>query len=105
MDTFFIFLLVLIITLEALAQYYLQKHVYLSKYRHLIFGTLLYGAIAYTYYHILKTGQNIIVVTTLWSMGSIIIGALVGFFLFNQKITQKMLLGIILAFIGSYLIL
>ncbi len=103
MDTNFIYLILFIIIIEGVAQYFLQKHVDLKELHYLIIGLLLYSVVAYVYYHILRQGQQIVVATTLWAVGSMIVGAFTGLFLFNQKITVRMLFGLTFVFIGAYL--
>ena len=105
MDFSFGCLILFIIVVEGFAQYFLQKHIDLEEFHYLIVVLLLYSVVAYVYYHILRRGQKLVVATTLWAVGSIIVGAFTGWFIFNQKITPRMLLGLIFVFIGSYLMI
>ena len=105
MDIIFISLILFIIIIEGVAQYFIQKHIDMKEQYFLILGLILYSVVAYVYYHILRRGQKIVVATTIWAAGSIIISSFTGWFLFNQKLTMRMAIGLMLVFVGAYLII
>jgi len=105
MDPTFVCLIMFIILIEGAAQYFLQRHVDMQEIHYLVGGLILYAIVAYVYYHILRQGQKIVVATTLWAVGSMVVGSFTGWFLFNQKLTLRMLLGLILVFSGAYLMM
>jgi len=105
MDIIFISLILFIIIIEGVAQYFIQKHIDMKAQYFLILGLILYSVVAYVYYHILRRGQKIVVATTIWAAGSIIISSFTGWFLFNQKLTMRMAMGLMLVFVGAYLII
>lgn len=105
MDRTFAYLIIFIIFIEGAAQYFLQRHVDMKEIHYLVVGLVLYGLVAYVYYHILRRGQKIAVATTLWAVGSMVVGSFTGWFLFNQPFTKRMFLGMVLVFSGGYLMM
>ena len=80
MDPTFVCLIMFIILIEGAAQYFLQRHVDMQEIHYLVGGLILYAIVAYVYYHILRQGQKIVVATTLWAVGSMVVGSLLSYF-------------------------
>lgn len=96
MDVTLFALLALIVATETSAQYFIQKKINIKDNTYLIIGVVLYGMVGAIYYNILKRGKKLAVANTLWNAGTEITVAILGFFLFKQKLSYKQILAIVL---------
>ncbi len=104
MDLKLILLLLIIIATETGAQFFLQKMTKTNKNIFLMIGILLYAAVGGIYYIILNRGKKLAITNSLWNAGTEISIALLGFFYFNQKLSQGQILGIVLILVGINLL-
>ena len=87
---------------ESFAQLFLEKATLKSKKNYyLIFGILLYVLVGYLYYIALTSKVPLAIVNIIWQTATIIIITLISIFYFEQKITKKEIIGIIILLIGS----
>lgn len=98
-------LLILIIFLEFIAQYFLSKSIIDSSNIFLIIGLFSYMLIAYLYYLLLQKSNRISTANALWNIFSTVGIALVGYLFLSEKFTTKEVIGFIVIFIGSILII
>ena len=99
-----IILLGLIIALETFSQYCIQKRVETKKFFYLILGMLGYGGVAYVYYLMLNAGNKLAIANATWNVGTGLTVTLVGWLAFNQKLTMKQILGLIISITGVILL-
>jgi drug/metabolite transporter (DMT)-like permease len=102
----FLFYVFLIIFFEVSAQY-LYKLSYLKLYKDkknifLIIGLIFYTIVGFLAYKLLSYG-DLGIVNLIWHLMHFIILFLIGFYLLNEKLTYKKLIGLIFAFIALYL--
>ena len=104
MKSILVFLLIVIIAVETLAQYLLE-----SAYRRyndfvLIAGVTTYGLVGLLYYYILRTGDELAMANALWNAGTGITVTVIGTLLFKQKLKTIQIVGLILSIIGFSLL-
>ena len=93
-------ILIGIVGMESLAQYFLQKQVKSTNMMYLIGGAICYSCVALGYYLILKSGVKMALADAFFNAGSQLMITIIGFFIFGQSLTYKQLIGIILILIG-----
>ena len=93
-------LLILIICLETLAQYFLERKVKTKDIRYLFFGIIAYAGVAYIYYLMLKSGSKLAVANAFWNAGTGLTVTIVGWLMFGQKLTMRQVAGLIITTIG-----
>tara|TARA_B100001093_G_C26810807_1_gene1007496 strand:- start:1002 stop:1355 length:354 start_codon:yes stop_codon:yes gene_type:complete len=102
----FVIFLIIVILLEWLAQYCLNKSVNNFKWNLFILSIILYGLVAIFYYFCLKNYNNIGVANGIWNVASTLgISFIVGYFLLNEKFTLLQIIGFIVMTIGGILII
>ena len=100
-------LLLLVIT-ETAAQYFLQK--YVNSYFLLSFaiGIILYGIVAVLYTHILHEfkykSNGLTYANTVWNTGTTVTVTLIGWLIFQQKLTKIQTLGVFVTILGVSLV-
>ncbi len=104
MDLKLILLLLIIIATETGAQFFLQKMTKTNENVYLIVGVLLYAAVGAIYSIILNRGKKLAIANSFWNAGSEITVALLGFFVFGQKLSKEQMVGIALILIGVNLL-
>ena len=104
MDFYLIVLLIIIIVTESSAQYFLQERTKTNENVYLIVGVLLYAAVGAIYSVILNRGKKLAIANSFWNAGSEITVALLGFFVFGQKLSKVQMVGIGLILIGVNLL-
>ena len=112
-----IIILISLITLESLAQWFLKKSitvipanvnpvninpVNLNNYA--IFGIILYSIVGYIYRLLLLNGVKLSIANIIWNAGTTITILLIGNLYFGEKLTPYQLFGCILIIIGSLFI-
>jgi len=97
-------LLAMIIPLETLAQYFLEKKVREKDAIYLILGIVAYGAVAYVYYLMLLAGNKLALANALFNAGTSVSVTVIGWLLFKQTLTTKQLIGLVITIIGIVLI-
>ena len=104
MNIKFVLTLFAIIATETAAQYFLQKRVKDKNNVLIMLGVVFYAVVAALYYMLLKDGSTLAMANSLWNAGTEISVALVGFFLFGQKLSIKQITGLILTIVGVNLL-
>ena len=102
MDLHLILLLAIIIATETAAQFFLQKNSE-SKDKtigYLLAGIGMYALVGYIYSLILSGGFKLALANSVWNAGSELTVAVVGWLMFNQKLTTKQLFGIVVTIVG-----
>lgn len=97
-------LLISIISVESLAQWFLQKKITKKNDIYLVGGVVLYGLVGIIYYWLLKHGKKMAVANTLWNAGTEISVAVLGFLFFKQSLTVEQIIGIVLILFSMYLV-
>jgi len=99
------FWLLLIVTAENFALYFIRKEYAESNYVYLKYGCIIYGLVIP--YLLLKTLKydDIGMVNFMWNVFSTISGFLIGYYLFGEKITKTQIIGVIISFVGLYFII
>ena len=97
-------LLISIISVESLAQWFLQKKINKKNDIYLVGGVVLYGLVGIIYYWLLKHGKKMAVANTLWNAGTEISVAVLGFLFFKQSLTVEQIIGIVLILFSMYLV-
>ena len=98
------FLLLIIIGIETLAQYFLELSSKKQNHLILLAGIISYSLVGLVYYYILKTGDELAIANSLWNAGSGITVTIIGTLLFNQKLKKLQIVGIIISIIGVSLL-
>lgn len=97
-------LLISIILVESLAQWFLQKRITTKNDIYLVGGVILYGLVGIIYYRLLKHGKKMAVANTLWNAGTEISVAIMGYIFFKQGLRKEQIFGIILILIAMNLV-
>ena len=98
-------LMMLLICIETLAQYYLKKQVNIAdSYIGLIIGCLGYVGVGIVYYLFLTSKMNLTLANNIWNLGTALTVTLVGIFMFGETMTVINWLGLVLALGGVYLL-
>ena len=95
-----IILLIIIICLETLAQYLLEKRVKTKDIRYLLSGIVAYAGVAYVYFLMLRSGSKLAVANAFWNAGTGLTVTLVGWLMFGQKLTSRQIIGLVVTIIG-----
>ena len=93
-------LLIIIICLETLAQYFLERRVKTKEVRYLLSGIVAYAGVAYVYYLMLRSGSKLAVANAFWNAGTGLTVTIIGWLMFGQKLTMRQVLGLIITTIG-----
>ena len=99
--------ILLLIFIEASAQTLLEKASSITlnkknnKHLFLIIGMLFYALVGYIYYIALSSHLSLAIVNIIWQTATIIVITLISIFYFNQKLSIKEIIGIIILIIGS----
>lgn len=94
MDYTYIGLLITVISIETLAQFFLQKMVINKNNIHLIIGIILYALGGYVYYLLLKRGTKLPIANGWKTLGTYLTVIIMAVFIFEQRVTIKEILGI-----------
>ena len=92
--------LILLIITETSAQYFIEKYKKDTYNLHLFLGMCLYSLVGFLYLLLLNEGEKLAIANSLWNAGTGISVAIMGYFLFHQKITNKQIFGMIITIIG-----
>lgn len=95
-----IYQLILIIITEVIAQGILEESIKTDNKIYLYIGLMLYFIIGYIFYLMLKSGDDLAISNGIWSAGSIVGSAIIGFLIFNQTLNLSQIFGLILNIIG-----
>ena len=97
-----VWIMIAIILVEAIAQSSLCRSCGLNGHGYTLLGVIMYALIAILYYFYLKISKDkLAVAQTYWTGGSTVLVLLAGSLLFNQKLTTREWVGIIIVFIGG----
>lgn len=94
----------LIIIFETLAQYFLQRSVKHKNDITLIVGMIVYAIVGFIYYKILKDKTKLAIANSLWNAGTALSITILGYLIFDQKITLKQGIGIFMVTTGALLL-
>ena len=102
---FIIYWLIILIIFETTALYLLKKNSIYKTNNYLLYSCLIYGIIIPLI--LLKTleYEGIGMINFFWNIFSTIGGFLIGIYLFNETINHKQVIGILLSFIGLYIVI
>lgn len=101
-----ILLLLAIVSIEMVGQFYLQKHALFNKYIHNLFaGIVMYSIVALLYYELLSRKIPMGVANGLWNSLANISAPIVGFYFFNQVMNMRQIIGLVVVIIGTLLLL
>ena len=98
-----IILLVVIIFLECVSQFLLQKKVQTNNDFYLIIGMIMYALLALAFYFLLKEGQTLSVANIIWNALALIIITLIGYFYFKQSLSTTQIIALILSLVALIL--
>ena len=98
-----IILITTIILVEIFSQYLIEKSIKGDN-TLLYLGILFYALVGYIYYLILKSGEKLAVANSIWNAMSTVGIAIVGYFIFKQKLNFVQVIGLLLTIVGVYLI-
>jgi len=98
-------LLLLVISAETGAQFFLEKSAQNKAQRNifLALGIASYMAVGYVYYLILNHGSKLAIANSLWNAGTAITVSITGYLFFKEKLTMIQVLGLSLVVLGVYL--
>jgi len=94
MDYIYIGLLVAVIAIETIAQFFLQKMVDTNGKHNLALGIIFYAFGGYLYYLLLKRGTKLPIANGWRTAGTYLTVIVMAVFIFEQRLTIKELLGI-----------
>lgn len=80
-----------LISIEAAAQYVLQKYTD-QKTKNLLLmglGFVLYGLLGIVYQQMLASGETLVLANIIWQGATVVIMGLIGYFIFGQKLTTR----------------
>jgi len=90
-----VLILFCIILIETGGQYYLKKGSQSTNTFHLVVGMIFYALVGLNYYYVLRSpGMSLPKANAIWSGGAVISVALVSYFMFNERISLKEIVGI-----------
>jgi len=90
----------LVIGFETLAQYYLQKKVSTKASVDLYLSMAAYAMVPYFYFKLLESGMALGTTDALFNAGSQLAIATMGYFVFQQSLSRRQLMGIGLIMLG-----
>lgn len=93
MDYLYIALLIGVVVIETLAQFFLQKKVNTGDGHHLLFGIMFYALGGYLYYLLLARGAKLPIANGWRTAGTYLTVILMAIFIFDQRVTLKEVLG------------
>lgn len=103
-----IILLLILISTETAAQFFLEKYVHSPFWFSFVIGVILYGIVAvlYTYIlHAFKHKSNGLTYSNIvWNTGTTVSVTLVGWAIFQQNLTKVQSLGIFVTILGVMLV-
>ena len=90
-----VLILFCIILIETGGQYYLKKGSQSTNTFHLVVGMIFYALVGLNYYYVLKSpGMTLPKANAIWSGGAVISIALVSYFMFNERLSFREIVGI-----------
>ena len=108
MDLKLTFILLIIISFETLAQYFLQEGVNSDTNKNtkinVCIGVIFYALVGITYYFILLQHKKIAIANSLWNAGTGISITVLGLLVFKQRASIQQLMGIVIIIIGTTLL-
>ena len=102
---FILYWITILILFENTALYFIKKESLKHKSNYIKYACLIYGLIIPFILLKLLKYEGIGLVNFFWNILSTISGILIGIYLFNEKINNKQIIGIIISLTGLYLIL
>jgi multidrug transporter EmrE-like cation transporter len=97
-----------LVIFEIIAQYFLQRAIKVKKrwYKNhlLLLGMFAQILMTFLYFLILKSGYSLAIANTLIDGGGALGIVLLGYFVFNQKLTPMQLLAVIITMVGVLLL-
>ena len=101
----YVVLLLLLISIETTAQYFLKKQVESkNSYINLLLGCLGYIGVGVVYYLFLTSKMKLTLANNVWNVGTAITVTLVGVLLFGEEVRLLNWEGLLLALLGVYLL-
>jgi multidrug transporter EmrE-like cation transporter len=97
--------LLLVISVESFALYYLQKAASEKDKRYLIITMLIYGIPVSLLLYKLLEFRKIGTVNFFWNIGSSLVGFTIGILWFGEKLINLQLIGVLLGFLGLGLVM
>jgi len=99
----YVVLLLLLISIETAAQYFLKKQVESNNsYINLLLGCLGYIGVGVVYYLFLTSKMKLTLANNVWNVGTAITVTLVGVLLFGEEVKLVNWEGLMLALLGVY---
>ena len=98
------FYLLSIILTEVLSQYLLKRSVDKNSKLSLTGGLLGYMIVAYIYYLMLKSGEELSLANILWNTGTNIFVVIMSVLLFGEHLNIQTIIGIVVSLIGVALL-
>ena len=89
---------------ESAAQYFLQKAADKRGGANLAAGAATYAVVGVIYYMLLRTGTGLAMANSIWNAGTEISIAVVGWAFFQQRLSMKQVIGVVIALIGIQLL-
>ena len=90
-----VLILLAIIIVETVGQFYLKKGTKSTNTFHLVVGMIFYALVGLNYYYVLKSpGMSLPKANAIWSGGAVISIALVSYFMFNERLSFREIVGI-----------
>lgn len=102
---FILYWITVLILFENTALYFIKKESIKHKSNYIKYACLIYGLIIPFILLKLLNYEGIGLVNFFWNIFSTISGILIGIYLFNERINNKQIIGIIISLTGLYLIL
>ena len=104
-NLYFIGIIAAIVICETVAQIFLEKYHKNSNNKYYLYlGILLYALVGFIYSYVLATGEELGIANGIWNGLTIITVTLLGYLLFNQKISKEKIAGVVIILFGIYLL-
>jgi multidrug transporter EmrE-like cation transporter len=84
---------------------FIKKYAEKEETKHLVLALAAYASMIYLLIQVFKRNSNMLHVNTLWQASVVVLGALVSYFIFGDRLTHPMqYLGILLAILSIWFI-
>ena len=97
-------LLLLLILLEVLSEFFIKKSIKKSNLIYLSIGAGLYVFVGLVFYFYLKSGESFAILNTIWQGANVVAIALLSYLYFNESFSKKQLIGMVLILCGLLLV-
>tara|TARA_B110000967_G_C18820159_1_gene528260 strand:- start:802 stop:1146 length:345 start_codon:yes stop_codon:yes gene_type:complete len=97
-------LLLLLILLEVLSEFFIKKSIKNNSTRYLYMGVGLYVLVGMVFYFYLKSGESFAILNTIWQGMNVVAIALLSYFYFKERFSKGQFIGISLILFGILLV-